>query len=77
MENYSYSVNDGFRLIALINDEYRARYTKKIVGDGKKVGLNFDENWLDNEVEVIPCQLYSLGQQLLIWRKTLFNWDST
>ena len=53
-ENYSYSVNDGFRLIALINDEYRARYTKKIVGDGKKVGLNFDENWLDNEVEAGP-----------------------
>lgn len=53
-EKYSYSVNDGFRLIARINDEYRACYTRKIVGDGKKVGFKFDENWLDDDIEAGP-----------------------
>jgi adenylate cyclase len=53
-EPYTFSVNDGFMIIGNINDEYRTWYTKKIVGDGKKVGLNFDEDWLNDEVEAGP-----------------------
>ncbi|MFT4699300.1 MAG: adenylate cyclase [Flavobacteriaceae bacterium] len=53
-ERYTFSVNDGFKVIAGLNDEYRAYYTKKIVGDGKKSGLNFDEDWLNNKVEAGP-----------------------
>lgn len=53
-ERFTFSVNDGFKIIANLNDEYRTWYTKKIVGDGKKVGLKFDENWQKDEVEAGP-----------------------
>ena len=53
-EIYTFSVNDGFKILAKLNDEYRTLYTKKIVGGGKKAGLKFDEDWLKDEVEAGP-----------------------
>lgn len=53
-ERYTFSVYDGFKIIASLNDEYRTYYTNKIVGDGKKTGLKFDEHWEDNEIEAGP-----------------------
>lgn len=53
-ESYTFSVNDGFKVVARLNEEFRTCYTKKIVGDGKTSGLNFDEDWLNNEVEAGP-----------------------
>lgn len=53
-EKHTFSVNDGLKVIARLNDDYRTLYTKKIVGDGKKSGLKFDEKWLNNEVEAGP-----------------------
>lgn len=53
-ERYTFAVNDGFSIIGNLNDKYRTWYTKKIVGDGKKVGLNFDEDWLNYDIEAGP-----------------------
>lgn len=53
-EHYTFSVYDGFKIIAGLNDEYRSIYTKNIVGEGKKNGLKFDENWKDNQIEAGP-----------------------
>lgn len=53
-ERYTFSVYDGFKIIASLNDEYRTYYTNKIVGDGKKTGLKFDEDWENNDIEAGP-----------------------
>ena len=53
-EPHTFSVNDGFKILAKLNDEYRTLYTKKIVGGGKKAGLSFDEDWRNDEVEAGP-----------------------
>ena len=53
-EPYVYSVNDGFSLLAKLNDKYRGIYTKRIVGDGKTVQLKFDERWQNQHVEAGP-----------------------
>ena len=54
VEAKAYSVEDGFDVLAKINDITRTFYTKNIVGEGKKVGLKFDENWKDEDVEAGP-----------------------
>jgi adenylate cyclase len=43
-----------FRTIAAENDQVRALYTAEIVGAGKKVGLAFDEDWEDDDVQAGP-----------------------
>ena len=53
-ESYTYSVNDGFQIVANLNDKYRTCYTKLIVGDGTRAGMKFDENWQNNEIEAGP-----------------------
>ncbi|MFM1879239.1 MAG: hypothetical protein RLZZ241_2105 [Bacteroidota bacterium] len=53
-EKYVYSVNDGFEILAKLNDNYRRIYTKRIVGDGSKANLKFDENWQNHTVEAGP-----------------------
>ncbi|ETX02689.1 MAG: hypothetical protein ETSY1_02670 [Candidatus Entotheonella factor] len=41
-------------LVAAENDTVRALWTREIVGAGKKVGLAFDEEWRDPDVEAGP-----------------------
>lgn len=53
-EKYAYSVNDGFKILAGLNDDYRRIYTKQIVGDGKNSNLKFDERWQNQDVEAGP-----------------------
>ena len=43
-----------FRIMSTENDIIRALWTKEIVGQGKKVGLRFSENWSDKSVEAGP-----------------------
>ena len=43
-----------FRIVSSENDIIRALWTKEIVGQGKKVGLRFSENWDDKSVEAGP-----------------------
>ena len=45
------------RVLEILNEENRLTrelYTKEIVGNGKKVGLKFDENWRDSDVYAGP-----------------------
>jgi hypothetical protein len=50
----TFSVQEAFGILAKENDLTRRLYTQCIVGDGKAQGLNFDENWLDDDVEAGP-----------------------
>lgn len=50
----TFSVEDGFKIVAAYNDLTRTFYTKNIVGAGKNVGLMFDEDWKDDNVEAGP-----------------------
>jgi hypothetical protein len=50
----SFSVEEAFNMLAKENDLTRRLYTECIVGEGKKQGLQFDENWQEDEVEAGP-----------------------
>jgi adenylate cyclase len=50
----SFSVEEAFKMLAKENDLTRKLYTQCIVGEGKKQGLQFDENWQKDEVEAGP-----------------------
>ena len=43
-----------FRIVSTENDIIRALWTKEIVGQGKKVGLKFSEDWDNKGVEAGP-----------------------
>ncbi len=48
------SVNQLFDIVAKENGAARALYTKEIVSAGKAVGLDFNENWRESDVEAGP-----------------------
>ncbi len=58
-EKSTYSIADAFRIIARVNSIARSLYTRNIVNTGLEVGLSFDENWQDNEIEAgpLPAQI--------------------
>lgn len=43
-----------FELLESQNDAVRALWTQEIVGEGKKVGLKFDEHWRDPDLDAGP-----------------------
>ncbi|MCP5006305.1 MAG: DUF3365 domain-containing protein, partial [Planctomycetes bacterium] len=43
-----------FRIVSTENDIIRALWTKEVVGQGRKVGLKFSEDWDDKGVEAGP-----------------------
>ncbi|MDN3669145.1 DUF3365 domain-containing protein [Echinicola jeungdonensis] len=49
-----YSIEEAFEIVAAENDVARTLYTKAIVGEGKKNGLKFHEDWEKDEVEAGP-----------------------
>jgi len=49
-----YSIEEAFEIVASENDVARTLYTKAIVGEGKKNGLKFHEDWEKDEVEAGP-----------------------
>jgi len=69
-EGYTFSVNEGFNILAKLNDEYRTLYTKKIVGQGKKAGLKFDEDWLKDKVEAGPLPALFLRETAAFLEKS-------
>ncbi len=48
------SIETVLAVVASENDVARTLYTEEIVGFGKKVGLNFGENWREPDVESGP-----------------------
>lgn len=53
-EEKVFSVDEVLEMVAKENDVTRTLYTKAIVGEGKKQGMKFDEDWRKNEVEAGP-----------------------
>ncbi len=53
-EQKVFSVQDAFKIIAKENEETRTLYTAKVVGLGKKAGINFHEDWQKPDVEAGP-----------------------
>lgn len=49
-----FSVDEVLEMVAKENDITRTLYTKAIVGEGKKQGMKFDEDWRKNDVEAGP-----------------------
>ncbi|NLR90774.1 c-type heme family protein [Flammeovirga agarivorans] len=49
-----YSIQEAFTIVAKENDVARTLYTKAIVGEGKKKGLKFDEDWEKDHIEAGP-----------------------
>ena len=49
-----YHINELFRIIANENNVIRTLYTRKIVAEGQRHGLVFDEHWKDNKVKAGP-----------------------
>jgi len=47
-------VEKMFTLLQAENATVRAIWTKEIIGEGKKVGLKFDEHWRDADLEAGP-----------------------
>lgn len=47
-------VEQMFTLLQAENAAVRALWTKEIVGEGKKIGLKFDEHWRDVDMEAGP-----------------------
>ena len=54
LEENVFSVDEVLEMVAKENDITRKLYTKAIVGEGKKQGMKFDEDWRKNEVEAGP-----------------------
>lgn len=56
------SIAVALRIMEQQNDVARALYTKEIVGQGKKRGIKFDEEWEDKEVHAgpLPAQFLRL-----------------
>ena len=53
-ERPSLSTAEALTLLAYENDVTRTLFTKEIVGNGKPQGLNFRENWMDDDVVAGP-----------------------
>ncbi|MBD0726203.1 hypothetical protein B6A10_13565 [Flavobacterium sp. L1I52] len=53
-EENIFSVDEVLEMVAKENDVTRTLYTKAIVGEGKKQGMKFDEDWRKNEIEAGP-----------------------
>ncbi len=53
-EENVFSVEEVLEMVAKENDVTRTLYTKAIVGQGKKQGMKFDEDWRKDEVEAGP-----------------------
>ena len=53
-EEKVFSVEDAFRIVAEENEQTRTLYTSQVVGKGKAAGIEFHENWKDEEVEAGP-----------------------
>tara|TARA_B110000037_G_scaffold222985_1_gene301087 strand:- start:2055 stop:2888 length:834 start_codon:yes stop_codon:yes gene_type:complete len=53
-EKNTYSIEEGFGIIAELNDATRTFYTKEIVEKGKPVGLKFHEDWENNNIDAGP-----------------------
>lgn len=47
-------VEKMFEILEAQNDAVRALWTQEIVGEGKKVGLKFDEHWRDPDLDAGP-----------------------
>ena len=47
-------IAEAFKILEAENDAVRELWTKEIVGKGKIAGLQFDENWEDEDVEAGP-----------------------
>lgn len=54
VSNKMYAIEEAFEIVARENDVARTLYTKAIVGEGKKKGLAFHEDWEKDEVEAGP-----------------------
>lgn len=54
VEEKVFSVDEVLEMVANENDITRTLYTKAIVGEGKKQGMKFDEDWRKNEIEAGP-----------------------
>lgn len=59
-----------FALVEAENDAVRALWTKEIVGEGKKIGLKFDEDWEEKDVQAGPLPA-------LFLRETARNLEKT
>ena len=70
IENYNYSVEEAFRVIAKLNDVTRTFYTKNIVGQGKDHGFEFDEDWKAKDVEAGPLPALFLRETAAFIEKT-------
>ncbi|MGB1397800.1 MAG: hypothetical protein ACPG7R_08170, partial [Planctomycetota bacterium] len=55
-------IREVLTTIAAENDAVRSLYTKKIVGEGKKVGLKFDEDWEKENVQAGPLPALFLSK---------------
>jgi len=53
-EKMIFSVAEVIEIVAKENEVTRILYTKSIVGDGKKQGIKFDEDWQKEDVEAGP-----------------------
>lgn len=53
-EKKIFSISEVFEMLAFENDVTRTAYTKIIVGELKKQGLNFDEDWRKSDIEAGP-----------------------
>ena len=58
----SIPIEDVFRVIAKENDIIRTLYTKSIVGQGKKAGLKFDEDWENADIQAGPLPALFLAK---------------
>ncbi|HCW45216.1 MAG TPA: hypothetical protein DGU45_07865 [Planctomycetes bacterium] len=58
----SIPIEDVFRVIAKENDIVRTLYTKSIVGQGKKAGLKFDEDWENADIQAGPLPALFLAK---------------
>jgi len=64
------SIDRVFELVEAENDVVRALWTKEIVGDGQKIGLEFNENWDEKDVQAGPLPA-------LFLRETAKNLEKT
>ena len=58
------SAEEALTFMAFENDVTRTLFTKAIVGQGKKQGLTFDENWAQPDVHAGPPPRFVLTRGL-------------
>lgn len=52
--SHKISINEAFKILDAENHTVRALWTKEIIGEGKKQGMNFSEHWKDKDSEAGP-----------------------